>query len=242
MRQQVRRYLRFCPTICLLAFMVNAQVEPEVDEEQLERGKALVFERCADCHTLQRAFSAHYDLAGWHDAIERMKIEGLEVEPEEQADIVAYMATQEDLPTGWNAIGRLHFLILHFPIALISLLGLFEIIAWLQKRRLARDGLHLLVRLAVCLSVPTIFFGLALAADRPTMPEMLQWHRNLGILTGVAITMAWLARELAVRSSERWPIYAYYGALAVAVVAVAITGDLGGGLVHGNLMDALRNL
>lgn len=225
--------------LTLVPFFAAASEIAEPSEEQLERGKQLVFERCADCHTLQRAFSGHYDMAGWHDAIDRMKAEGLEIEPEEQQDVAVYMASQEDRPTGWTALGRFHFLILHFPIALISLLAIFEIIAWRQRRGIAKDGLHLLVRLAAFMSIPTIIFGLALVADRTTMPAGLLWHRNFGILTGVSILLAWLARELVVRTYSRRPVMIYYVSLAVATIAVALAGDLGGALVHGSILDAL---
>lgn len=225
----------------LRVILVTGASGEEPSEEQYDRGKGLVFERCAECHSLKRVFEAHYNIDGWNDAVERMVQEGLEVTPAEHADIVAFLSSQEDELTGLNVFGRLHFMFLHFPIAIISVLAFFELVAFFQGRRVSADGLHLMARLAVIVTIPTVFMGLALLGDRPTMPEALEWHRNLGILTGVAIIAAWLAREAAVRTYSQRPVRIYQVTLAIAVVAVGLAGHLGGSLVHGDPFHALAS-
>lgn len=55
-------------------------------------GAALLQERCTSCHTLQKATSRRQDQAGWTRTVQRMITKGAELNTEEQAALIAYLA------------------------------------------------------------------------------------------------------------------------------------------------------
>jgi mono/diheme cytochrome c family protein len=55
-------------------------------------GKALVEERCTQCHTLDRVTSAHKTKEEWTTTVERMVSNGANLDAEEQAAVIAYLA------------------------------------------------------------------------------------------------------------------------------------------------------
>lgn len=211
-------------------------------DDPIARGKALVVERCAECHTLRRVFTAHYDLAAWNDALDRMTAEGLELTTAERGEVLAYLETQREERSLAEAVGELHFLLLHFPIVLITLIAVLELLAWIRGEGVKPGPLHHIVRACVGFTVPTILLGLLLASETVTMPTLLHWHRNLGVTTGVFIVLAWFFRERAIRTFAQRPVRLYRAAIFAAALSVGLTGHLGGSLVHGDPLKRLLSL
>lgn len=180
----------------------------------------------------------------WQDAVGRMVEQGLDITADEKVDVVAFLAAQQESPSVSEAIGQFHFLMLHFPIVLIVVVGVAELWRLRHGAPLCRDTLHALVRLAVVTTVLTILFGLTLVSEWGTKPALLEWHRDAGLLTGACVIVAWLFRERAVRAQATFAAKGYRVALWAALLAVGLTGHLGGTLVHGDplagLLDHLR--
>ena len=106
------------------------------DEEENTYGRDLVVQRCSECHTLKRVFRANYDRSGWSDATGRMMDQGLMVEEEERAAIIDFLLSQKEQRPLLEQVGMLHFVLIHLPIALLLVVGLFEGLAlWRRGSR-----------------------------------------------------------------------------------------------------------
>lgn len=72
-------------------------IEPLPDEGviggEILDGEALVAERCAGCHAIDRVESAGYDEVGWEATIDRMIEKGATLTEEEKAAVIAYLSS-----------------------------------------------------------------------------------------------------------------------------------------------------
>lgn len=131
-------------------------------------------------------------------------------------------------------IGRLHPLLVHFPIAWLVLLVAFEVLA-LRRAELDKLGLPLVV-LVVASFVPGVVTGLLrlghFEEEGADLGPALA-HRNamftcLGLLLVAAGLRYW--RRAGLTSGWR---YTYVALIAFAALFVALGGHLGGELVYG---------
>ena len=130
-------------------------------------------------------------------------------------------------------IGRLHPLLIHFPIALVIAAGLAECAAIVTANEDWRTMAVGNVRAGAVFALLATIAGWRLAL----MPEMevsllLEWHRWLGIIGAGSL----IAAALATGAVRRWSVRAvriYRIALAASVLLVAVTGHIGGVLVWG---------
>jgi hypothetical protein len=142
--------------------------------------------------------------------------------------LVSSTTTASTFPSAFELVGRLHFPLLHFPIALLFAAALLEI-AWRRGDSGQRRAFIAPLLWATAVSaVATVVAGLALADGESfdgAQADTFLVHRGLGIATAVsAVALVVLQR----RSSR-----AYRPLLAMSVVAVSVVGHLGGELVHG---------
>ena len=127
-------------------------------------------------------------------------------------------------------IGRLHPLLIHFPIALVIAAVLAEGAAMVTANDRWRTVAHSNVRADAVFAVLATIAGwrLALAPDMEASP-LLEWHRWVGTFAAGATFVAALAA--AHRSALQMRIYRI--ALFAAGMLVAVTGHFGGLLVWG---------
>ena len=134
-------------------------------------------------------------------------------------------------------IGRLHPLIVHFPIALVIIAALAESGAWLTRDSRWRLVAFANVRVAAVFAIAAAFAGWRFAVAPADSPPLVEWHRWLGVCAA-AVTVA---AALATANDEgRSPVagWMYRTALTFATVLVIVTAHLGGVLVWG--ADFLR--
>jgi uncharacterized membrane protein len=125
--------------------------------------------------------------------------------------------------------GRLHPLLLHFPIAFVLGAAAAEIAAIVTKRDAWRALGVVIARAAAVTAVATGLAGWAFSRSSFVEPgPLLEWHRWLGVGAAGASVLA----ALASRSAVRWP-HAYRSALFTAAALVTATAHLGGLLVWG---------
>ena len=62
----------------------------------------------------------------------------------------------------WQFLGRLHPLIVHFPIALLVLALILEIYSWKRRDPSIRSGLSIILILGACSALVAAVFGLLL--------------------------------------------------------------------------------
>jgi len=135
-------------------------------------------------------------------------------------------------------IGRLHPLLVHFPIGLVLTAAGAEVVAMWTRRHSWRVVAVANLRAGALLSAFTMLAGWVLAsAPFIEATPSLVWHR----WTGVAAAAATMGAAVASRSrlvESRQALFVYRGALFGAASLVALAGHLGAALVWG--VDFLR--
>jgi uncharacterized membrane protein len=133
--------------------------------------------------------------------------------------------------------GRLHPLLVHFPIALILIAAIAELVCVTNRFPKWHTVAVANVRAAAAFAVGSAGAGWLLASSRivQASPD-LEWHRWLGIMAALAAVAAALATGEIARVPRR--MWLYRAALFLAAALVAVAGHLGAMLVWG--ADFLR--
>jgi uncharacterized membrane protein len=132
-----------------------------------------------------------------------------------------------------SLIGKLHPLLVHFPIALVLAAAGGELIVIATARQAWRSAAVANIRAAAVVGVVTATTGWLFAAS-PLVDAnaLLEWHRWAGLASAVgAIAAALLSLRLQPPSPR--PALLYRLTLFATALLVAITGHLGGTLVWG---------
>lgn len=140
-------------------------------------------------------------------------------------------SVQQGRPTSWiQWIGSFHLILLHFPIALINMLAISEVLgAWTKRQSFEFSSRFLIISAAV-VAPPTALLGLIYSYSEPyegIMATFLWWHMSLGIITAtLAVISALLRARLGADNL-------YYACLALLFLLVNVTGFLGAGMTFG---------
>jgi len=134
------------------------------------------------------------------------------------------------LPAWLQVAGRLHMMLLHFPIALLILSVAWSLFAGKVARENETvskmgDGLILLTALTASL---TALLGLFLSKEEGYDAGALQWHKWGGVAISL-ITTLWYAYRERIKKSNGIRV-------SVAVISLALiifTGHQGAGITHG---------
>jgi uncharacterized membrane protein len=136
----------------------------------------------------------------------------------------------------WDAIGRFHPFLVHFPVALILTSVSAEIVAVARRNERWGDAALFLITAAAWLAIPAALAGFARAdavVIKPELQSTFVVHRIAGIATPV---LAFLAAGLGAgvrRSGQVWELFLYRVVLVLAAVSAMISGHHGGELVYG---------
>jgi uncharacterized membrane protein/mono/diheme cytochrome c family protein len=126
----------------------------------------------------------------------------------------------------WQFLGRLHPLIVHFPVGLLCVALLLEIIGWSRKSNDMRAGITALVWIGAISSVVAAVFGLVLINQEEYGGDTVTIHQWSG-LTTMALA---IATGFALRSGR---LAVYRSLLFLTVFGVSIAGHYGALLTHG---------
>ncbi|WP_170315700.1 DUF1549 domain-containing protein [Larkinella punicea] len=126
----------------------------------------------------------------------------------------------------WQFLGRLHPLIVHFPVGLLCVALLLEIIGWSRKSNDLRAGITALVWIGAISSVVAAVFGLILINQEEYGGDTVTVHQWSG-LTTMALA---IVTGFALRSGR---LALYRGLLFLTVFGVSIAGHYGALLTHG---------
>ena len=136
----------------------------------------------------------------------------------------------------WQLLGRLHPLIVHFPIGLLVVAVFLESLTLGGRRPGLREGIVWLVRLGAGSAVLAALFGWLLATTDEITGELVGYHQWLGVATAVlAVGAAYLLGRAEKQTSEKEPSlrWAYRGVLTLSVLCLTVAGHLGASLTHG---------
>ncbi|MCU0254285.1 MAG: hypothetical protein MUE47_07060 [Acidobacteria bacterium] len=131
--------------------------------------------------------------------------------------------------------GRFHPATVHFPIALIAVAALFEILGAARRERALSVAAVWLAGLGAAGAVAAAALGWSAAAFSSFPGELarvLETHRWLGLATAATAVLAALAGVQALRRGAGWP-FLFRLLLLAAAVLVLITGFFGGILIYG---------
>jgi uncharacterized membrane protein len=133
--------------------------------------------------------------------------------------------------------GRLHPLLVHFPIALILIAAVAELVSATTRFPAWHVVAVANVRAGAAFAIASASAGWLLASSRIVEASpVLEWHRWLGLMAALAAVAAALATGEIDRSPKR--LWLYRIALFLAAACVAVAGHFGAALVWG--ADFLR--
>ncbi|MEX1241769.1 MAG: c-type cytochrome domain-containing protein [Cyclobacteriaceae bacterium] len=137
----------------------------------------------------------------------------------------------DEVPFIFLFIGRLHPLILHFPIVLIILALLFEVAGRYYRMKVGENTVMVLLAAAALSALVSIAAGFFLFASGEYSGNLMERHFWAGAVTGAAIFIT-LGLFYIYRKTTRY-YYLYFGGLLLTNAAVGYTSHLGGSITHG---------
>lgn len=136
-----------------------------------------------------------------------------------------------DLPNFLLFLGRLHPLILHFPIVLAVLAFVFEVGRSLRLLRVPNTFVFMILVTAAYSSLASAGAGFFLYASGDYSGQLIEQHFRGGVLTVfICFTTLWLF-SIYWNSKRFYPLY--FGALAVSNISIVYTSHQGGSVTHG---------
>lgn len=139
--------------------------------------------------------------------------------------------TQDGRPTSWTQwIGSFHLILLHFPIALINMLAISELLWACYKKPIFESSSRFLMISSAIVAPPTALLGFIYsysASYEGLMEIFLWWHMWLGILTAaLTVALAFIKEKVGISRL-------YYAGLFILFILVNVTGFFGGGMTFG---------
>ena len=127
----------------------------------------------------------------------------------------------------WQFLGRLHPLIVHFPVGLLCIALLLEAVGWFRKSTELRAGITAMVWIGAISSVVAAALGLVLVNQDDYGGNTVTLHQWSGLATMAAA----LLTAVALRAGR---MGLYRALLILTVVGVSLAGHYGAMLTHGD--------
>ena len=131
-------------------------------------------------------------------------------------------------------IGNFHPIVLHFPIALIVMTVIAELLSIKSSYPIFKQAARFMIIAAAITALPTVILGLAYgygASYEDPLILVFWWHRFLGISTAILAIITAIFKELHVRNKMK--THAYTISLSFLFIFVTVTGYLGGEMTFG---------
>jgi uncharacterized membrane protein len=134
--------------------------------------------------------------------------------------------------SGFSFVGSLHPMLLHFPIALLCVIPIFEILSRSKNFTGLKSSIRVLLLLTCISAIFTASLGLILYLSGSYSGNTIFYHRWMGATLPSVCCSLYLLRVLGPQKGFLTP---YYLLLAVALVFMALTAHEGGKLTHGEM-------
>lgn len=134
----------------------------------------------------------------------------------------------------WQFLGRLHPLIVHFPIGLLFVALLLELLTLNKRNPDLRRAIHILLVVGTASALLAAAFGWLLEAQDNYSGEVLSIHKWAGIATAILASITLLVHRHIVNKSAFDMLMTYRSVLIVTVAGVSVAGHFGASLTHGS--------
>jgi uncharacterized membrane protein len=140
----------------------------------------------------------------------------------------------------WQFLGRLHPLVVHFPIGLLIFAAFLELFTIGNFQSKLRPGINALVLGGAFSALIAVLFGWQLAVNESITGELLEIHQQLGFVTAtISLILLWIVSRIALKNRLHH-IKLYRGVLFITAVGIGATGHFGASMTHGE--DFLVNV
>jgi uncharacterized membrane protein len=134
----------------------------------------------------------------------------------------------------WKFLGRLHPMIVHFPLALILFAAILELFTIRRYQSSLRAGIKVALIAGVITSLFSVAFGLLLANGEDYSGTTLEIHQWFGIGTAI-LSLVILALTIRLRKKKsNAAVITYRTLLFTTAIAIIVTGHFGASLTHGD--------
>ncbi|MFT6811041.1 MAG: putative membrane protein [Saprospiraceae bacterium] len=132
----------------------------------------------------------------------------------------------------FQLLGRLHPLIVHFPIGLLVVALFLEMLTLKGKRPGLREGINWMVNIGAFSAVLASILGYLLKSNGDYVGELVDQHQYLGIATSLlsVVTALLLRRTL---KGAKGTFTVYRAMLVLTIITLTIAGHFGASLTHG---------
>lgn len=140
----------------------------------------------------------------------------------------------------WQFLGRLHPMIVHFPIGLLVIALVLEFFTRHKKNQELRSAINLLLLFGAWSAVAAVLFGLLLKTQDQYSGNVLTIHQWSGIATALLAVATVMLHRRIIRQSKTHLFKTYRAMLMATVLGVTVAGHYGASLTHG--VDFLTNV
>ncbi|MCO5240179.1 MAG: DUF1549 domain-containing protein [Chitinophagaceae bacterium] len=126
----------------------------------------------------------------------------------------------------WTLLGRLHPLVVHFPVGLLVIAWLLELLVWNRKSNDFAPAIKVIMVVGCITSVLAVVFGLLLINSEDYGGEILWIHQWSGIVTMILAAVTTYAYFRGSRRLQKI-------LLTLTVAGITIVGHYGASLTHG---------
>ncbi|MDI9869642.1 chitobiase/beta-hexosaminidase C-terminal domain-containing protein [Flectobacillus roseus] len=132
-----------------------------------------------------------------------------------------------NIPIGFQTIGRMHPMVLHLPIGLLLITGLF----WFCKQEFEGENFAKLFRFVLAITAITAniaaLMGFFLSKEEGYTASLLTWHKYGGIVLSFLCYGLWMIYQPTVKTRV------FTSVLCLSLVVLLVTGHYGASLTHG---------
>lgn len=133
----------------------------------------------------------------------------------------------------WQFLGRLHPMIVHFPISLLVIALVLELFTISRKTQELRSAIHLLLVIGALSAIAAVVFGWLLKTQDAYSGNVLVIHQWSGIATAVLAIATVLLHRLIILHNKKNLFKSYRAILISTVLGVTVAGHYGASLTHG---------
>ncbi len=149
------------------------------------------------------------------------------------AETVSSGSASSDMFWVWRFLGRLHPLVVHFPVCLILVAAILELFTLKNFSSPLRPGINLLVAIGAIAAVCSVVFGLLLAGEGDYGKDLIDMHKWSGIATAALATIAWVLLKKKMERKQANQVKLYRGMIFFTAIAVSVAGHFGASITHG---------